>query len=164
MVGLKHPRAKDCFPAASDLSHVLARAWKSFSGITTCRSLVALYRGRCVAHLGLINAAAQPGDAQLGCMAEQVMRDGRANNLANLARYPGACQHVWQRSGVVPPYGLILAITEVGTFSMPGVNKCIDVSVYLPGRCRSTQAGVDMQENQLGLCEYVGAAAPEKVG
>ena len=42
-----------------------------------------------MAHLGLMNAEAQPGDACLGRMAEQVMRDGRANNLANLARYPG---------------------------------------------------------------------------
>ena len=70
---------------------MLRRAWESLQSLTTCRSLVALYRGRCVAHLGLVNTAARPEQTRPGRMAGQVTASGKASFLANLARYPGEC-------------------------------------------------------------------------
>ena len=82
---------KDCFVQLWMMKACVPvyRAWRSLHSLTSCRSLVALYRGRCVAHLGLINDSAQPEHTEPGRMASQVISDGKAGFLANLARYPG---------------------------------------------------------------------------
>ncbi|KAK9803329.1 hypothetical protein WJX73_003780 [Symbiochloris irregularis] len=75
-----------------DARQEVSWAWEATRSCTRCRALVVLYRGTCVAHLGSCSDKARPGQAQMGNLCNKAATSGEPNNLANLARYPGAVE------------------------------------------------------------------------
>lgn len=68
----------------------IAWAWQAVQSCSRCRALVVLSQDACLAHLGVCKTDAPAGSARIGVMCRSALKSSKANNLANLARYPGA--------------------------------------------------------------------------
>jgi len=67
----------------------LVWAWDALQASTSCRSLVVVYGGRVMLQQGLAAEGCKPGKVSLGPLAQDVIKNGRANYLANLGFFPG---------------------------------------------------------------------------
>ena len=65
-------------------------AWEALNAATCCRTLVVLYAGTCILHEGLGPPGCKAGKAKGGTICDTVMKEGKANYLANLILFPGA--------------------------------------------------------------------------
>ncbi|KIY99022.1 hypothetical protein MNEG_8940 [Monoraphidium neglectum] len=102
-------------------------AWEALSSTARVTSLVVIYQGRNVAHLGLARPGHAAGAAKAGEVAAKAMASGKGNYLANLILYPGRLEFVQYlpettQGAVVQPIGS-QGVLVVGTDTQRGISR-----------------------------------------